>query len=75
LRCKAHAIEVDESPSLSAGALGSLGLGAAGGGARAPGIGSTMMKEAVNICLGVYPGMLAPRSGFEAGRVRMNASA
>jgi hypothetical protein len=57
------------------GALGSLGLGVVGGGARAPGIGATVMKEAVNICLGVYLGMLALQSGFEASRVRMNMSA
>jgi hypothetical protein len=70
-----RAIEVDVSPSLSAGALGSLGLGAVGGGARAPGIGSAVTKEVVNICPGVYQGMLAPWSGFEAGRVQMNALA
>jgi hypothetical protein len=69
------AVEVNVSPSLSAGVLGSLGLGVAGGGARAPGVGSAVTKEVVNICPGVYPGMLAPRSGFEAGLVRMNASA
>jgi hypothetical protein len=75
LHCEAHAVKVNVSPSLSAGALGSLGLGAAGGGARAPGVGSAVTKEAVNICPGVYPGMLALRSGFEAGHVRMNMSA
>jgi hypothetical protein len=63
-----QAVEVNVSPSLSAGALGSLGLGAAGGRARAPGIGAAVTKEVVNICLG----MLAPQSGFEAGRMRMN---
>jgi hypothetical protein len=36
---------------------------------RAPSVGSTVTKEVVNICLGVYPGMLAPWSGFEAGRM------
>jgi hypothetical protein len=75
LRCKAHAIKVDVSPSLSAGALGSLGLGVAGGGVRAPSIGSAVTKEVVNICPGVYPGMLALRSGFEAGHMQMNMSA
>jgi hypothetical protein len=64
LRCEARAVEVDMSPSLSAGASGPLGLGAAGGGARAPGVGAAVTKEAVNICLG----MLAPQSGFEAGQ-------
>jgi hypothetical protein len=39
LCCKAQAVEVDVSPSLSTGVSGSLGLGAVGGGVRAPGIG------------------------------------
>jgi hypothetical protein len=66
LRCEARAVEVDISPSLSAGVLGSLGLEVVGGGGRAPGVGAAVMKEVVNICLGVYPGMLAPWSGFKA---------
>jgi hypothetical protein len=33
---------------------------------RAPGVGAMVMKEAVNICLGVYLGMLAPQSWLHA---------
>jgi hypothetical protein len=36
--------------------------------------GSAITKGAENICSGVNPAMLAPRSGFDAGRVRTNAS-
>jgi hypothetical protein len=49
--------------------------GVAGGGARAPSIGAAVTKEAVNICPGVYPGMLAPWSRFEAACMQMNVSA
>jgi hypothetical protein len=34
--------------------------------------GATVTKEVVNICPGVYLGMLAPQSRFEVGRVQMN---
>jgi hypothetical protein len=37
--------------------------------------GSAVTKGAENICSGVNPAMLALWSGFDAGRVRMNASA
>jgi hypothetical protein len=69
LHCKVWAVEVDISPSLSAGVSGSLGLGVAGGRARAPGIGATVMKDAVNICLWVYLGILALQSRFKASCV------
>jgi hypothetical protein len=36
---------------------------------------SPFKKGTENICSGVNPAMLAPRSGFDAGRMRMNASA
>jgi hypothetical protein len=37
--------------------------------------GSAITKGAKNICSGVNPAMLAPQSGFDAGRVRTNMSA
>jgi hypothetical protein len=37
--------------------------------------GSAIMKGAENICSGVNPAMLAPWSGFDIGRMRMNVSA
>jgi hypothetical protein len=37
--------------------------------------GSAVTKGAENICSGVNPAMLAPWSGFDAGRVRTNMSA
>jgi hypothetical protein len=51
LCCEARAIEVDISPSLSTGVLGSLGLGAVGGGVRV----------ALAACLMWYLGVVAPR--------------
>jgi hypothetical protein len=37
--------------------------------------GSAVTKGTKNICLGVNPAMLAPRSGFDAGHMRVNMSA
>ena len=63
--------------SFSAEVSGSLGPGLAvgGGGASLFSNGVAVMKGAGNIPSGRSPGMVMPRRGIEADRVRMNASA